>query len=266
MSLADRVANWLRPLRFRGKGRLLDPLIARGGVRTATVFGSQMELDLGDLIQRQVYLGVYEREETNHVLRFLRPGMTFVDVGANIGYYTVMAAARVGPRGRVVAVEPSPYAGERLEKAVRENELTNVLVFRGGLGDRAGECRLLIPPPGNHTPTMLGDEEAPAHVVTVKTLDACLADWRVETIDLMKMDVEGFEPRVLAGASTALAAERIGAILCEFNDYWLRKAGTSALAFYDSILAKGFVDREGRPRSFDGQNVTRLLVRKNRND
>jgi hypothetical protein len=231
MSLAECVVDWLRPLRFRGKGRLLSPLVARKGVRRATVFGSQVELDLSDLIQRLVYLGVYEREETNQVLRYLRPGMTFVDVGANIGYYTLMAASRVGRRGCVISVEPSAYAVDRLS-------------------DREGELRLFIPGPGNHTPTMLGEDGAPAQIVAVKTLDACLADWQVETIDLLKIDVEGFEPRVLAGAAGALAAGRIRAILCEFNDYWLKRAGTSARGLYESLLANGF----------DGQVLTRLLV------
>src|SRR6266404_9331850 len=175
MCLADRVVNWLRPLRFRGKGRLVSPLIAKEGVRRATVFGSRLELDLSDLIQRQVYLGVYEREETNQVMRYLRPEMTFVDVGANIGYYTLMAASCVGPHGRVIAVEPSLYAVERLEKAVRENDLAQVKVVRGGLGHCESEVRLFIPEPGNHTPTMLGEDGAPAQIVSVKTLDSCLA-------------------------------------------------------------------------------------------
>jgi len=262
MSIADRVVNWLRPVRFRGKGRLVNPLIPKEGVRRATVFGSRLELDLSDLIQRLVYLGVYEREETNQVLRYLRPGMTFVDVGANIGYYTLMAASRVGPRGRVISVEPSPYAVERLEKAVRDNGLTQVTVVRGGLGDRESEVRLFIPEPGNHTPTMLGDDGAPAQMVSVKTLDACLAEWGLGAIDLLKIDVEGFEPRVFEGAANALAARRIRAILCEFNDYWLLRAGTSARGFYESLLAKGFVDRDGRPHAFDGQVLTRLLVLK----
>jgi FkbM family methyltransferase len=260
MGLADHVVDWLRPLRFRGKGRLFNRLIAKEGTRSATVFGSRVELDLSDLIQRQVYLGVYEREETNRVLSYLRPGMTFLDVGANIGYYTLMAASRVGPGGRVIAVEPSPYAVERLEKAVRENGLAQVKVVRGGLGSCASELKLFVPAPGNHTPTMLGEDGAPAHVVSVKTLDSCLADWGVETIDLMKMDVEGFEPRVLEGAASALAAGRIRAILCEFNDYWLRRAGTNGGELYESLLAQGFVDRDGRPDAFDGQVMTRLLV------
>jgi FkbM family methyltransferase len=186
--------------------------------------------------------------------------MTFVDVGANIGYYTLMAASCVGPRGRVIAVEPSSYAVERLERAVRDNGLTQVKVVRGGLGDRDSEVRLFIPEPGNHTPTMLGEEGAPAQLVSVKTLDASLADWHVEIIDLLKIDVEGFEPRVLEGAAKALAGGRIRAILCEFNDYWLLRAGTCARQFYESLLARGFVDRDGPPRSFDGQVLTRLLV------
>jgi FkbM family methyltransferase len=262
MPLADHLVNWLRPLRFRGKGRLFNSFIPKEGTRHAIVFGSRLQLDLSDLIQRQVYLGVYERGETSQVLSYLKPEMTFVDVGANVGYYTVMAASRVGPRGRVIAVEPSPYAVDRLEKAVRDNQLAQVTVVRGGLGDRESELRLFTPAPGNHTPTMLGADDAPSQIVPVKTLDASLAEWKVDNIDLMKIDVEGFEPRVFEGAAQALAAGRIRGILCEFNDHWLRRAGTSAREFYDSLLARGFVDRDGRPASFEGQNLTRLLVQR----
>ena len=73
MSLADRVVNLLRPVRFRGKGRLFNPLIPKQGARRASVFGSRLDLDLSDLIQRQVYLGIYEREETRQVLHYLQP-------------------------------------------------------------------------------------------------------------------------------------------------------------------------------------------------
>ncbi len=261
MSLADAVVNWLRPYRFRGKGRLFGRFIPTQGVRHAVVFGGRLELDLSDLIQRQVYLGVYEREETNLVLGYLQPGMTFVDVGANIGYYTLMAASRVGPSGRVFSVEPSQYAVERLEKTVRENHLSQVTVVRGGLSDRASEERLFIPEPGNHTPTMLGEANAPSTAIQVKTLDVCLSEWNVERVDLIKIDVEGFEPRVLGGAAQAMAAGRIRAILCEFNDYWLRRAGTSGRQLYEKLVAAGYGDRAGTPAAFDDKVLTRLLVR-----
>jgi predicted methyltransferase len=81
------------------------------------------ELDLKDLIQRDIYWGTFEPNETRLVQEYLRPSMTFLDVGANLGYYTALAASLVGRRGRVIAFEPSPYAFEKLHAMVVNNKL-----------------------------------------------------------------------------------------------------------------------------------------------
>jgi hypothetical protein len=116
-SMPPSFSETLRAINFRGKGRLLNLLCPKSGVKRAQIFGNSMELDLADLIQRQIYQGTFEPRETASVKRYLRPGMTFVDVGANVGYYTALAANLVAGRGgRVVAFEPSPYAFARLKK------------------------------------------------------------------------------------------------------------------------------------------------------
>src|SRR3954453_6323025 len=86
----------LRPVPFRGKYRLLHRLVPRTGTRTAEVFGARMELDLSDWIQRNIYLGSYERQETRVFRRLLKAGDVAVDVGANVGYFTPLAASRGG--------------------------------------------------------------------------------------------------------------------------------------------------------------------------
>ena len=259
-----RLIDALRPYRFPGKARLLGPLVARNGLRRAKVFGSDMELDLSDLIQRGMYLGAYERKETVLLFGYLRPGMVVIDVGANVGYYTLAAASRVGKGGIIFSVEPSPYAAERLERTVRENHLDQVRVVRAALGDHAGQHVLFTPLPGNHTPTMLGEPGAEGIPVPVRTLDECVETWQVSVIDLLKIDVEGYEPSVLRGAASLLAAGRIRAILCEFNDFWLRRAGSASAKLYGSLIAAGFVDVEGRPRRLDNAVVNRLLVHETR--
>lgn len=112
----NTLVSALRPIPV-SKHRLLSPLLPSAGYRTARVFGMKMELDLADLIGRAIYLGTYEREETRLVKSVLRPGHTFVDVGANIGYYTALAAAIVGQAGRIISIEPSPICFARLSSA-----------------------------------------------------------------------------------------------------------------------------------------------------
>ena len=85
--LIDTVVTKLRPFQFRGKGRLAELVVPRTGNREAIVFGSWFSLDMSDYIQRHMYAGSFEREESRIVRETVRTGMTFVDVGANVGYY-----------------------------------------------------------------------------------------------------------------------------------------------------------------------------------
>jgi FkbM family methyltransferase len=262
--LNDAFFNLIRPIRFRGKARLLGPVSPRSGRREARVFGSRVTLDLSDYIGRSIYLGAYERLETALVSRRLGPGMTFLDVGANIGYFSLLAASRVGASGRVIAVEPSPVAYGELSRAIDDNALL-IEPHQVGLGDAPGECTLYFPPENfhNHSPTMVHHEGAGTPVrVTVARLDDCLDAWDVASVDVMKIDVEGYEPRVFAGAERALRSGRIKAVLCEFNDVWLRSADSSPQALHEMLIGFGFIDQAGTPRFEEGRLETRFLVHK----
>jgi len=237
---SDSIVRILRPLPIRGKVRLLEKMVPNTGERYAEIFGSRMKLDLAEHIQRWVYFGGYERLETRWVRKWLRPGMSVADIGANVGYYTLLAASCVGPRGRVFAVEPSPYAYNRLRETVTDNRLTQVVTLQAALGRIQGEGLLYLPPPGNHSPSMAPCDRKDSVKVALRTLDDCLAEWGVDQLDLLKMDVEGFEPEVLGGARSALRAGRIRAIFCELNDWWLRQMGGSAQELFHLITSEGF--------------------------
>ncbi len=244
---------------------MLDPCVPRTGAREATVFGYRMTLDLADIIQRQVYLGTYERAETSWILRVLPRGGSFVDVGANIGYFTALAASLVGPSGRVLAVEPSSHTAGHLTDMVARNKLTWVTVERCALGAWAGEASLPILGPENHnlSPSLL-DSSARTETVRDATLDHLLAEHHVPYVDVLKLDVEGYEPRVLAGATDALSTRRIRALVCEFNDVWLRRGGSNPDALYGDIIRLGFRDTRGCPHFHHGCIESRHFVWRNR--
>ena len=243
MPVPESFIGMLRPVQFRGKARLLNRVVAHSGVKSAVVFGSQFELDLADFIQRQVYLGTAEPHETLLVREYLKPGMTFVDAGANIGYYTAMAAMLVGGGGRVISFEPSRYAFERLQALISRNRLAHVQAVHVALSDTSGRQKLYLGiGSDNHTPTMVPHENASVSEVQVATLDDEAARLGVDRIDLIKIDVEGFEPKVLMGARRLLRERRIRAILCEFNADWLRKAGSSPESLEGLIAEAGLVD------------------------
>jgi len=177
--LIDFIVTQLRPIQFRGKGRLAELVLPRTGKRDALVFGSRFSLDLSDYMQRHIYAGSFERNESKIVRHMLRPGMTFVDVGANVGYYTALAARLVGPTGSVFAFDPSEYAFPRLSRMIEVSGLTNVRAFKCGLADTAGE-RLLFGAVDEaegedayelHTATMVPSDNPHRAVVRTDTLD-----------------------------------------------------------------------------------------------
>jgi FkbM family methyltransferase len=237
--------NALRPIHFRGKARLLNAVSPTAGIRHSRVFGSVFELDLADFIQRRIYLGTFEPEDTRLVQKCLRPGMTFVDVGANVGYYTALAAQLVGSGGRVIAFEPSPYAFVRLESMVRANLLHQSTAVHAGLSDTAGQAKLYLGIDShNHTPTMAAHENSTAMDVTIVTLDDEADRLGIGRIDLIKIDVEGHEAKVLAGAKRLLSEARIRAVLCEFNEHWLCASGSSSRDLERVLREAGFVECE----------------------
>jgi FkbM family methyltransferase len=258
-SIEQAIVGAFRPIRVRGKGRLLSSLLPHIGDRQANVFGCSMNLDLSDWIQRNIYFGTYEREETEIVKRYLRSGMTFVDVGANVGYYTVLAASLVGSTGHVFAFEPSPYAFQRLSQMAERNKLLQVRCFRAGLGEKTGECSLYLGPGNNHSPTMIEHAGlSPMAEAEVLTLDEWVNDWKVSRIDVLKLDIEGWESKLLRGAARLLADRRINSVLCEFNEYWLKEAGSSPKELLAILNEAGFVD-SGSKRAL-GTLETRFFV------
>lgn len=248
--MRERLINFLRPYPFRGKARLLARFAPASGQREVTVSGSRMTLDLSDWIQRNVYLGTYEREESGKVRRLLHRGETFLDVGANIGYFTALGANLVGPSGRVIAVEPSPYAFGRLCEMVRINSLAQCETLNIGLSNQPGHLPIYLDESfHNHSPTMvsLGTKEYAR--VEVRTLDDLLEERKIERVDLLKLDVEGYELKVLTGAVRSLAQGRIRAIMIEFNEFWLLKAGTSPQEVLKLLEKSGLKDSLSAPLS-----------------
>lgn len=260
--IREAVVDVLRPYHFRGKLRLLAGVAPSRGERDAEVFGYRVRLDLSEAIQRWIWLGAFEPQETALVRGWLRPGMTFVDVGANVGYFSLLAASLVGERGRVYALEPSPYAYARVAATVRANRMPQVHAFQMGLSAGPGELALYLPPESAnfHSPTMSASSGGEPVSVPVRRLDAALDEWAVETVDLIKVDVEGHEPFVFAGASEVLATGRIRAVLVEFNDFWLRQQGGTPEALYRTLLDAGFVDTGGRAAFTPDCCITRFFV------
>lgn len=211
--------------------RLAERLRAAGTpYRPVTIGAHRLTLDVTEFTAGPLYFGgsVYEPETTAFFVRHLKPGDVFVDIGANHGYFTMLAASIVGPNGRVDAFEPNPRVFAQLEAHARINRFDRTVALHAcALADRAETgARLYVSQVESNsglsslTPNQAaldagGLSEAGTVPVVVDTFDAWLATSGHSRIDLVKIDVEGAEARVLAGMSAALRSGRIAALVIE---------------------------------------------------
>jgi FkbM family methyltransferase len=151
-------------------------------------------------------LGIYEVDKIAAVRRFLRPGSTFVDVGANVGDYSLLAASIVGDAGRVLCFEPEPQNRYWLQKSIDLNGYKNMDVFPVALSDTNRQASLYLGEIAGYHTLIPGHPERQAGTITVptRTLDSHLKELGRERIDMMKIDVEGAELQVLRGARTTM--------------------------------------------------------------
>ena len=203
----------------RGKGILLRhilmPLLPPGEAEfdlpvppRATKISLRYRETLG--ISSLLY-GTFELAELNFVNRYLRPGDKAMDVGANVGIFSVVMGATVGSQGQVFAFEPVPANVLRLEKNLRKNGLGNVQIFPVALGASDGQMnlRMATDPAYPSLREVQGGFGSGADVpIEVRTLDGIWKELGSPKIALVKIDVEGAEMDVLHGASGFLTACR----------------------------------------------------------
>ena len=184
----------------------------------------EMDLRLGRL-QKIFYLkpGSYEPLTERFIRQNVKPGMMVLDVGANTGYMTILLADMVGAHGQVHAFEPMPATGELLRRNILANGLTQVHLHDFALSDRRGEATLHVDP-GNDGGNTIGNvtgEGWKGHstiTVTTEILDDFLERAGIANVDFIKIDVEGAESLVFAGARKLLSRPDAPLIVCEVGD------------------------------------------------
>ncbi|MDY6836576.1 MAG: FkbM family methyltransferase [Thermodesulfobacteriota bacterium] len=191
-----------------------------------------------NVIGQEIFLkGVWEPEVTRYIASRIRPGMTILDVGADIGYYTLLFAKRVGPQGMVFAFEPIPEACVTLEKNIRLNGYQNVRVLDYALYDSNGFFVLEGPLDISRiNPLKAGEGENDLRVET-RVFDDCLEELDVDCIDLVKIDVEGAEMNVLEGMKKSLQKFH-PALLVEVHPNYLgsfNRASEDLMEFLDDM-------------------------------
>lgn len=204
--------------------------------------GCTIYLDREDIaVSGALALKGFESYETELFEQALRPGMTVLDVGAHIGYYTLIAARKVGPTGRVIAFEPEPRNNALLRKNVAANKLSNVVILDVAASDSAGSHDLFLEKynKGHHS---FGRGSASAERITVKTdtIDHALERFGSPAIDLMKIDIEGAEPIALRGMKETIARSPAMTIFAEAYPKCLERLGTPAAEYLRQLTTLGF--------------------------
>lgn len=230
---------------------ILYRIVKPEGLRRITVRGIDLCVDGQDEIiyPALVAYGSHDPEEHDLITSLVRPGMTVLDVGANIGIYTVACAKLVGPEGRVYAFEPEPDTHELLSANLESNHVGNTVAVAAALSDREGEATLYRDRwnAGGHT--LLEDNittQAGGSVqIEIRTLDGYFGGEDV-VADFIKMDAQGFEGHVVRGGREFLQR---GApiLLMEFWPEGLRNAGTDPERLLRELSDLGYhvVPQEG---------------------
>jgi FkbM family methyltransferase len=205
--------------------------------------GAIFDCDLADAIAREVCLtGYYEPPVTRVMQRLATAGGTIVDAGANWGYFSLLAAAAVGDRGTVIALEPDPRHFARLTRNIEMNRFANLRTLQAAAASRDGLVTLqgYADDADNRGVSRIADRESVAQRfdVACTTIDRVTAS--CVRVDAVKIDVEGAELDVLGGMREGLASGRYASIVLELHPALLRERGIDPAGCAQALLGHGY--------------------------
>jgi len=211
-----------------------------------------MVLDENDMdFSRQAkYMGKYaaEKLETTIFETHLKSDMTVVDLGANLGFYSLLVASIVGPKGKVFAFDPSPTNIELIKLSVKENNFSNVVVVEAAVSDHVGKSELCLSPFYNSEHSLFGYHYSSGPCKNNKeiTVDVITLDHYLKNIiknnhvDLIKMDIEGSESQALKGMKKTIDENENLILMTEFWPNGFKNAGSNPREFLEELERLGF--------------------------
>ena len=247
-ALAIRAYNAIRRLRPIQVGEAVKKLI---GVRRfyyaledGTIYWIDPVSNLGLFLLND---GTYEPGMDRVIRSLLKPGDKFVDVGANEGYFSIAAAKIVGATGAVYAIEPQSRMEPVIKRNARANGLESIVrIHRLGFSDKEGAKDLFLTADINTGASSftkhwkVGNRK---ETIRTTTLDAFAKEQQLESIDVLKVDCEGAEIGVIAGAEGLLKTGRITHLVIEYHPHIIGKAACEEL--HKKVLAVGYTQQEG---------------------
>lgn len=233
-------------------------------ITAETRFGARLEGSFPDVVHSFVYFfGVWEPAVTALYREALRPGDVVIDIGANVGLHTLLAARLVGPAGRVHAIEASPWIFARLQRNLATNGADNVIAYNLAATDKPGSVQVFLSHPGNLGGTTIVPEEAaingaaPEAMIEGRPLEEIVPLADILAARLIKIDVEGAEWLVAQGMAALLPRLADDCeILVEVKPAALVALGGSLEAFVDIFAQAGFAAFEVENGYAGGDYIT----------
>lgn len=207
-------------------------------------------------------LQIYESHEpltTHLMINELKQDMICVDLGSNIGYYAVIESNLIGETGKIFAIEPSPVNFPVLKSNLENQKMNNFLAFNIAIGDKNEEMEFIISSKSNWSKIRMNNEkinpEDKIIKIPVKTLDSFVNENNITKIDILRMDVEGFEYNILLGANKILEKFK-PKIFVEIHKMYLGKGKTYEI--FNELKNKGYEIEYYIPRIYDTPIIGKL--------
>lgn len=229
----------------------------------------QMCLRLSEHMQRRIFwMGYYSTEIAALLKKELQSEMVVVDVGANIGEITLVAAQCVGAQGKVIAFEPVTTIAEKLTRHVQINNLNHVVIIKEALGKEAGgqipiyiSCGQDVSDEHQGLASLYGAElgEEPIEYVKINTLDSAVNSLSLARLDLIKIDIEGGELACLQGAKEVLRRFK-PMLIIEVQEFSAQQAGWKVKELFEYLEGFGYefftIEKKGRLSIFNPSSMT----------
>lgn len=217
-----------------------------------------IENDKGISTELQIYQS-HEPLTTHLMIKELKQDMVCIDLGSNIGYYAVIESNIVGKSGNVFAIEPSPVNFPVLKSNLENQKMDNFLAYNIAIGDKNEDMEFIVSSKSNWSKIRIDNEKInPGDRVIkipVKTLDNFVKENDIEKIDLLRMDVEGFEYNIILGADEVLKKFK-PKIFVEIHKMYLGKEKTHEI--FNNLKNKGYEIKYYIPRIYDSPIIGKL--------
>ena len=212
------------------------------GVRSEyiEIDGQKLFLDKEDSLLLSTRKNNYDKFEVECLKQIIKKGDIVVDLGANIGYYTLILAQLVGKSGHVYSFEPDPSNFEILSKNVKENKHEHVTLVQKAISDKNSKIKLYVSKRNLASHRIFDAEDKRESIeVDVTTLDEYFKKFK-KPIKFIKMDVEGAEGATILGASKIIEDSKNLVIMMEYFPKWIKKFGDVPEEILKSLVGKKF--------------------------